>query len=131
MLKETKTSLAIAGETIAKSYLTQTGVTIIDSNYYSAYGELDIIAQDKEEIVFVEVKTRTSHSIKAAENSISLSKQKKISLTAMHFNSTHPEFSNLSNRFDVILIFHYSNDDTYKIKHYKNAFNPILPEERS
>ncbi len=127
MINETKASLAHIGEIIAMRYLVKLGLTILDKNYHSAYGELDIIAQEKNEIIFAEVKTRTSHSLQAAENSISLSKQKKITLTAMHYISKHPQLSNLSSRFDVLIVFHYPKDDTYKVIHYKNAFDPAIP----
>jgi len=117
--------MAQTGERLAADFLVQNGLRIIAKNYFSTYGEIDLVAQDGKEIVFVEVKTRASHFLKAAENSITISKQRKLTLTGQAFISANPQYDDFSYRFDVILIFHYLKDDTYKIKHYKNAFKPI------
>jgi putative endonuclease len=123
----TKSRLAVIGESLAKDYLTQKNYQVIARNYHSAYGEIDIVALHQNEVVFVEVKTRSNSSIKAAENSVNTAKQKKITQTALHFLTYNSSYSELSCRFDVLLIFFYSADDTYKIIHHVNAFNPIFP----
>lgn len=50
------------GEYLAKLYLEKKGYTFIRANYRTKYGEIDLILQENDEIVFVEVKTRTFHS---------------------------------------------------------------------
>jgi putative endonuclease len=102
----------------------------LDRNVHSAYGEIDIIAMDLEEVVFVEVKTRTRHSLKSAENSVTHAKQHRLSLTALQYLSDNSKYSNKSCRFDVIIVLHYPQDDSYAIKHHKNAFLPVLPENQ-
>ncbi|MFO7660073.1 MAG: YraN family protein, partial [Candidatus Cloacimonadaceae bacterium] len=106
MENKEKRKLAQVGENLAAQYLENLGYLIIRHNFHSAYGELDLITQDNLELVIVEVKTRTSHNIKAAENSISKAKQKKLTLTAMQFLADYPDFAKLSCRFDVIVVFH-------------------------
>lgn len=126
MNRNTKSELAYFGESLASEYLSKTGFRILERNYHSAYGEIDIIALDKEELVFIEVKTRTRHSLQAAENSINLSKQKKITRTAQNFIFKFQQYSGLECRFDAMIIFYFKNDDTYKIMHIPNAFQPVF-----
>jgi putative endonuclease len=108
--------------------LTQIGYKIINRNYHSRYGELDLIACYLDTLVIVEVKCRTGKSMKYAENSISLSKRKKITLTTLQFISENPDFKELSCRFDAIIIFYNKMDNTYKINHIPDAFLPIYPK---
>jgi putative endonuclease len=122
-------NLASTGEALAAQYVVNLGYRIIAQNYHSSYGEIDIIAQEKNEIVIIEVKARTKHILKDVENSISKSKQKKITLTALYFLSNNPHYSKLNCRFDVIILFYYQKDETFQIQHFKNAFNPLLPFE--
>lgn len=125
-----KTSLSALGETLAAEYLTRIGYQVILRNYHAPYGEIDLIASYREELIFIEVKTRNSHNLQAAENSITRSKQQKITQTAMHFISNFPQYADLSCRFDVLLVFRYSIDDTYKVIHYPNAYNPIFKQNQ-
>lgn len=124
MENKEKRKLAQMGENLAAHYLENLGYLVIRHNFHSAYGEIDIIAQDNLELVIVEVKTRTSHNVISAENSISKAKQRKLTLTAMQFLADYPDFANLSCRFDVIIVFYYHQDESFQIKHYKNAFLP-------
>jgi len=57
--------------------------------------------------------------------SISSRKQKNISLTASYYINQNPEFDNFNTRFDVIVVFYFPNDDTYKIHHFDDAFLPV------
>jgi putative endonuclease len=127
MKSEEKTFLAVTGEKLAEQYAAKQGYGIIARNYHSSHGEIDIIALDKGELVIIEVKTRARHQLQSAENSISKAKQKKITLTTMHFLSKNPEYSELECRFDVIIVFYYPRDETYQILHHKNAFMPSSP----
>jgi len=128
MSNKEKISLAHTGETLAAQYLVNKGYLIVCQNYHSAYGEIDLIARDGTELVMVEVKTRSSHNIKAAEDSINKTKQNKLTLTAMQFLAEHPELTELSCRFDVIIVFYYRTDESYQIRHYRNAFLPDFAE---
>ena len=107
------------GENLATRYLKSNKYIIITRNYYSTFGELDIIAKDNNTLVFVEVKTRTSN-LTSALNSVSYAKQQKIIATASLYLNEHPEFENLATRFDVIAIIF--KDNKYSLKHLKDAF---------
>lgn len=129
MIKASKTSLSALGESLAADYLTRIGYRVIIRNYHSPYGEIDLIAILQDELIFIEVKSRSSHDVKAAENSITRSKQRKITQTALHFLANSPQYSDYSCRFDALLVFKYK-DNTYKIIHYPNAHNPIFTPEQ-
>ena len=102
-----------------KNFLIKQGYSIIESNYRKRCGEIDIIAQTKDIVVFIEVKYRKKKNISTPEESITKTKQKRIIQTAKHFiheNSYHDK----TYRFDVITI---TGDDTQQhFCHYKNAF---------
>ncbi|MBD3285946.1 YraN family protein, partial [candidate division WOR-3 bacterium] len=70
------------GEDAAAEFLRKQGYEIITRNFYTRWGELDIIARDGEEIVFVEVKTRTSISFARPEEGVDLRKQDHLRKTA-------------------------------------------------
>lgn len=112
-------------ENLAVSYLTSNDYRVIQRNYYSQYGEIDIIAKKNEELIFCEVKGRSS-SVETAMKSVSFSKQKKISKTASIFLSENPEYEDFIIRFDVIAVNFISKNGSSIIVHLKDAFDPIL-----
>jgi putative endonuclease len=87
------------------------------------------VAKEGQEIAVIEVKTRTGKNQKHAESCISRSKQRKITLSTQIFLSENKEFSDTSVRFDVLIINYNKYDETYKIKHIINAFNPFQAGE--
>ena len=106
------------GEQIASHYLAQKGYKIIDKNFECRQGEIDIIALDKKEIVFIEVKTRTSIKYGFPSEAVNKIKQKHILQTIKYYTYTR----NLCDEFiriDVIEV--YINDNIYKVNHIKNA----------
>jgi len=118
-MKKNKILLGKDGETLAENYLTHIGMKIIAKNYHTSLGEIDLVAIDKKEIVFIEVKTRTK-SIENAKSSISYKKQQKIKMSANIFLTKHENLQDMFTRFDVILIL--ANKNNYYIKHIKDAF---------
>lgn len=90
------------GEDFACAYLTQQGLQLINRNYHSRYGEIDLIMQQQHILVFVEVRYRRSASHGSSAESVNFRKQQKIILTAQEY------LQSLSNipicRFDVLAI---------------------------
>ncbi len=104
------------GEDLACEFLKKQGFRIIDRNFHSRYGEIDIIAENEQYIIFVEVKLRKStNSLVLAQESVDLSKQKKILKTACEY--LQKNISEKQPRFDVIAI------NSNNINHIENAFN--------
>ena len=107
------------GEDIAVHYLKQNGYIILDRNFECRQGEIDIIALDKKEIVFIEVKTRTSNKYGAPSEAVNKIKQKHMLQTIKYYLYIR----NLSDEFiriDVIEV--YINNNVYKVNHIKQAF---------
>ncbi|MDD3050450.1 MAG: YraN family protein [Candidatus Cloacimonetes bacterium] len=122
-MKKITKSLAIKGEDLAANYLLEKNYQILERNYYCSYGEIDIIAIKENMLILIEVKSRTS-SIENALNSVSISKQIKLSKTACLYLSKNQQYELLPTRFDVIAI-KKNKTDQYEIHHLKDAFTPI------
>jgi len=107
------------GEAIAARHLIKQGYRIIEKNYRTKLGEIDIIAKDKDTLVFVEVKSRRSWQFGNPKAAVTPQKQRKISMVALQYlKSTHR--SNASARFDVAAV--TITRDKPKIEIIKNAF---------
>lgn len=107
------------GEDFAASYFQKLDYEIKARNVHSRYGEIDLIAENGDTVVFVEVKTRSHDSLDRAADAVTPLKQKKIILTALDYISK----SNTDKimRFDVFEVYH-ANGRIYKFNHIKNAF---------
>lgn len=103
-------------EDLACNYLTSKNFKILERNFFSRYGEIDIIALDKETTVFIEVKYRSSNKFGSALESISPNKIKSLCKTAKFYLKS----DEIDCRFDVIAI------DNDNIDHVLNAFDYIL-----
>lgn len=104
------------GENLATKYLKEQGYKIIERNFMANQGEIDIIAKDKNEIVFIEVKTRTNNLYGKPIDSVNKPKQKHFTNTVEYYiYSKHLE--NEYVRLDVIEVYIKSNK--YKINHIK------------
>ena len=110
------------GEKIASDYLAEQGLEILESNFRFQKAEIDIIAKDQDELVFVEVKTRSSADFARPEEAVNLSKQKNI-LVAANAYLEQIDLA-LESRFDIISIVKKGRD--FELKHLKNAFYPLL-----
>lgn len=110
------------GELYASDYLIKKGYQIVNRNYKSRYGEIDLIAHNDEFLVFVEVKTRSTNSIYGPKESVGISKQRKIIKTALMYISK--EESALQPRFDVIEIIIRNKNcfEVISINHIENSF---------
>lgn len=107
------------GELLVAKYLQKNGYTIITQNYRKRFGEVDIIAQKKDTVAFVEVKWRHNPLVDPAEL-ISPAKQKKIVSIAKVFLAKHNDEEVIC-RFDVALI--EDNNNSIKLRYIENAFN--------
>ena len=93
-----------AGEKMAELYLVSVGMSIIERNFRHEGGEIDLIALDGSEIVFVEVKSWAHYSIENLEFAINEKKQRKIIETSKFFMQKYRKYSDMTIRFDVIFI---------------------------
>ena len=122
-----KAQIGKNGEKEAQKYLRRLGYDILCVNFcnYSGrrIGEIDIIAKEKDEIVFVEVKSRTLKNFNQppAEESITSLKLHKLSKIA-HFYVNKNNLWNISYRFDAISVYFSNTTTDVSIKHIKNIF---------
>lgn len=108
------------GEQLALDYLTAHGLTLVEQNINSRYGEIDMLMRDGEEWVFTEVRFRQTQHYGGGLESVNRSKQRKLINTAEHYMQTHYKTHFHSCRFDMIEI---SGDiDTPKINWIQDAF---------
>lgn len=105
------------GEEIALKYIISKGGKVIEKNYRTKIGEVDIIAKLNGELVFVEVKSRSNINYGYPSESVNYKKKRKITNVAKYYILEN-SLENLSIRFDVIEI--YFNEK--KINHIVNAF---------
>jgi len=91
------------GEAAAAFLLEEKGMRILEKNFRSRTGEVDIVALDGDTVVFVEVKTWAVYGIDALEHALNTKKKQKIIETSKYFLSLHREYRYMAIRFDVIL----------------------------
>lgn len=107
------------GEDYAAHYLHSKGYEIVVRNFHTRYGEIDIIARKKNELVFVEVKTRTKKAFGAPEESISFIKARRLRRTIAKFLLDKPVY--VAWRIDVIAIKLNSFEELVDLRHYRNV----------
>ena len=91
------------GEQLALRYLKKSGYRIIQTNYVCKLGEMDIIAQEKDTLAFIEVKTRTSTTYGPPQLAVNSAKQMQLSKVALNFLK-EKKLEDLKARFDVVAI---------------------------
>ena len=110
------------GEALAAEYLRKKRYKILAVGYACRFGEIDLIAADKQYLVFVEVKMRKNASFAAAREYVDRRKQDRIRMTASLYLSEKP--THLQPRFDVIEIYAPEGTATVRpeIRHMEDAF---------
>ena len=107
------------GEIEAARYLRHHGYIIVEANYRCRLGEIDIIAEDRKFLCFVEVKTRSENMMYAPSDAVDTAKRAKIIAAAqLYMTVKKPQ---KQTRFDVIEVY-FENDEPIKINHIENAF---------
>lgn len=115
----TKRSFGSDSEQLAAHYLQNKGYQILGMNWRCKIGELDIIAKDGDQIVFIEVRSRHTNSTEAAFESIIPRKQSKLIKLAYHYLEAH-DLSDADWRIDVIAIA-VPGSGEHLIDHAENA----------
>jgi putative endonuclease len=111
-------------ENAARQFLHTNKLQFIDSNYSCRQGEIDLIMQDHEQLVFVEVKYRKNHYFGAGFDHVTPQKQQRIITTARHYLHTHKLTEKISCRFDVVSVEPAKNKslNNFSFRWFKNAF---------
>ena len=127
-IKTPKMELGALGEKMARRYLRRNRYRIREKNFVADGHEIDIIAEDKDTLVFVEVKTRTIGHQNPNEprpaSSVDAEKQRGIIKAARLYSAYNPVSKKKS--FDIIEVYVSNDNGRYtltEIKHLKNTFN--------
>lgn len=91
-------------EKTAESFLRKHGLKLLQRNFSSRFGEIDLVMEDEKTIVFVEVKYRKSNQHGSGADAVTVHKQGKISRTAAWYLAINPHRGEQVCRFDVISI---------------------------
>jgi len=118
-----KKVLGKRGEEIAIEFLKRKGYKLIERNYRSRLGEVDIVAREKEDLVFIEVKTRRSVNFGLPEEAVSYRKRYRLTRLALGYLAHH-KLNEVNCRFDVVGILMQGNK-VKDINLIKAAFGAI------
>lgn len=108
------------GEMLVITYLENLNYEILDKNFSTKYGEIDVIAKDKEEYVFIEVKTRTSSKFGNPSEAVDVFKKKHIENASKVYIYLN-RLENKCIRYDVVEVY-FLNQNKYYINHLRNNF---------
>lgn len=113
------------GEQLATDYLKEKGYTVLERDWRDGHRDIDIIAMtpDNREMVFVEVKTRSSDVITKPEDAIDMKKIRNIGMAANAYVKMNNVLCEL--RFDVVSIVG-TRKESAELEHIEDAFNPCL-----
>ena len=111
-----KKELGNTGEEISVKYLEKQGYIILERNFYCKQGEIDIIAKDKNEIVFIEVKSRSNTEYGLPSEGVTKQKIKHLYRTAKYFLYKNKMLNEIA-RFDAIEIL--IKNGKFNINHIK------------
>lgn len=110
-----------SGEAHARAWLEGRGYVTVDANWRCPAGELDLVMLDSDELVFVEVKTRTGERFGRAAEAVTPAKQRKLLATASWFASEHPEHEDRIWRIDIVAVTIHPHTGVAQIDHIENA----------
>ncbi|CDD26843.1 uPF0102 protein HMPREF0628_1466 [Clostridium sp. CAG:452] len=106
------------GENIIADYITKLGYKVVERNFACNQGEIDIIAKDKEELVFIEVKTRTDISYGEASEAVTNTKKRHL-INSIKYYIYKQKLENQPIRIDVAEV--YINKGKVKVNYIKQA----------
>jgi putative endonuclease len=115
-------NLGKKGEDIAAGHLEKAGYKILKRNWTAGKHEVDIIAENKDYIVFVEVKTRSEDFLVPPASAVTREKQRSLIFCADRYIQRYGVQKEC--RFDVITVI--SSGESFRIEHIENAFYPTL-----
>lgn len=123
MAATSRDKIGRTGEQLAAEFLKKKGYKVLRRNCRSALGEIDLLMRDGDEVVFVEVKTRTANTWGEPEAAVTPAKQRRLGRQAERFATRH-RLRGHPLRFDVVAVL-LEDDRPPELRHYPDAF--ILP----
>lgn len=109
------------GERVARANLEAKGYRIIDRNFRTRECEIDLIARDRDIVVFVEVRTRRGAYAGMAALSVTRGKQRKLRAAVERYAEAHPDVTNAPLRIDVMTVDLDRDGKLREVAHYEDA----------
>ena len=119
-MKATSRELGDEAEHFATQYLVRHGLQLLEKNVNFRVGELDIVMQDKDSLVFVEVRRRKSNQFGGALESITAVKQKRLTKAALAYLQRKKLMDKVACRFDLVAV--TENNGQLEAQWLKNIF---------
>jgi putative endonuclease len=116
-----KKEIGQKGEDIASRFLQKNGIEILNKNYNTKYGEIDLIGIENKTIIFIEVKLRNSNNYGLPSEAVNFLKLKKINKAASCFLNDF-DLNDIDCRFDVICLTYEKSVNNYHIEWLKNQY---------
>jgi putative endonuclease len=116
--------LGRTGERLAAEALLSKGYSILERNFRCRHGEIDLVAEDEQDIIFVEVKARRGISFGLPEDALTLRKRRKLMEVASYYLDLHT-CSERSWRIDVVAVQFSTGGKLEEIRIYKHAVTDI------
>ena len=120
-MKSFNKTIGTYGENLALNYLVSNEYTILEKNFRNRYGEVDIICNINNIIVFIEVKSRYTDSFGIPSESVTRSKQRQIIKLSLYYILIN-KLNNINIRYDVIEVLFNKINNTFSINHIQDAF---------
>ena len=118
--KNARQLLGRKGEQMAADALRKRGYRIVEHNFRCRYGEIDLIAEEQEDLVFVEVKTRRGTTFGRPEEAVTLAKRRKLAEVASYYLDVHNE-GDRSWRIDVVAVDFNQDGKFREVRVYPHA----------
>ena len=118
--KNARQLLGRKGEQMAADALRERGYHIVERNFRCRYGEIDLIAEERDDLVFVEVKTRRGSAFGRPEEAVTLTKRRKLAEVASYYLDMHAE-GDRSWRIDVVAIDFNQDGKFREVRVYQHA----------
>ena len=120
-MKQTTRNVGDSAEQLVASYLLKHGLKLVEKNYTCKLGEIDLVMQDGNTLVFIEVRSRKNQKFMHTFETIDLRKQRKIINTSLNFLQRYPAYRHQDIRFDAVAVI--QNQKYSEIDWIKNAFD--------
>jgi len=118
MLKYPTSVIGKLGENIARRYLEDKGIKILDQNYRTKYGEIDLVGKIKNELIFIEVRTKTKEDFGRPEETLKKKKVAKLKKNALAYSLKVNWQGPI--RLDAVCIVLNEKKELIRIDHYEN-----------
>ena len=118
--KNARQLLGRRGEQMAADALRERGYRIVERNFRCRYGEIDLIAEERDDLVFVEVKTRRGSAFGWPEEAVTLTKRRKLAEVASYYLDLHAE-GDRPWRIDVVAIDFNQDGKFREVRVYQHA----------